>query len=73
MKPKKSYTNRFRTTKNGTILRRKAGENHFNAKHPRRKELKKHKPVEVDMKSKHQRRFLPGTPTNAKGNASSES
>lgn len=61
MKTNTAYSSRMRVTKSGKILGRKRGQNHFNAKHPRRKELKKHKPVEVKMTNRQQRRFLPNS------------
>jgi len=39
MKTNKSYAKRLKVTKNGKILSRKAGFNHFNAKQSRRKQL----------------------------------
>jgi ribosomal protein L35 len=37
----KSYTKRIRETKNGKLLIRTAGHNHFNSKEPREKQLKR--------------------------------
>jgi len=39
LKTNKSYAKRLRVTKNGKILGRKAGKNHFNAKAKRSKQL----------------------------------
>ncbi|MFM2357661.1 MAG: Ribosomal protein [Candidatus Parcubacteria bacterium] len=39
MKTNKSYTKRIRVTKNGKMLARKAGHNHFNAKESRRSQI----------------------------------
>jgi ribosomal protein L35 len=41
-KTNKSYTKRLRITRNGKILSRKPGQNHFNAKESRSAQLKKH-------------------------------
>ncbi len=38
MKTNKSCSKRLKVTKNGKILARKAGQNHFNAKESRRKQ-----------------------------------
>jgi ribosomal protein L35 len=39
MKTNKSYSKRLKITKNGKILARKTGQNHFNAKESGRKQL----------------------------------
>lgn len=39
MKTNKSYTKRLKITKNGKILSRKAGQNHFNAREKRRTQI----------------------------------
>ena len=39
MKTNKSYSKRLKVTKNGKIIGRKSGFNHFNAKQSRRKQL----------------------------------
>jgi ribosomal protein L35 len=41
MKTNKSYMKRIRITKNGKLVTRKAGQNHFNAKESRRAQLAK--------------------------------
>ncbi len=41
MKTNKSYSKRLKVTKNGKIVGRKAGQNHFNAKESRRNQLGK--------------------------------
>lgn len=41
MKTNKSITKRLKVTKNGKIVGRKAGQNHFNAKESRRSQLSK--------------------------------
>lgn len=37
---RKAALKRIKITKTGKLLRRKAGQNHFNAKEPRRKQLR---------------------------------
>jgi ribosomal protein L35 len=39
MKTNNSYLKRLKVTKNGKVLSRKAGKNHFNAKESRSKQL----------------------------------
>lgn len=42
---RKAVTKRIKFTKNGKILRRRAGQNHFNAKASRRTQLRQKKMV----------------------------
>jgi ribosomal protein L35 len=60
MKTKKSLLKRLKITKNGKILGRRPGFNHFNAKQSRVKQLEGKKPQEFSMSNKEKRRFLPG-------------
>lgn len=57
-KTNKSFTKRLKVTKNGKILARKSGFNHFNAKQSRVKQLSGKKPVEVTMTNKSIARFI---------------
>jgi len=41
MKTNKSYKKRIKVTKNGKMITRKTGQNHFNAKESRRAQLHK--------------------------------
>ena len=41
MKTNKSFSKRLRLTKNGKLMARKAGQNHFNAKASRKSQMKK--------------------------------
>jgi ribosomal protein L35 len=52
MKPNKSYLKRLRVTKNGKILARRSGQNHFNAKENRRSQLAKKRPAQIQMSKK---------------------
>jgi len=62
MKTNKSFTKRLKVTKNGKVIGRKAGQNHFNAKESRRRtQLAKKKGVAVSMTNKQIARFLPRT------------
>lgn len=60
MKTNKSFAKRLKVTRNGKILARKPGQNHFNAKESRRKQLKKHSMVTFHMTHKEKSRFLSG-------------
>jgi ribosomal protein L35 len=61
MKTNKSYTKRLKVTKNGKIIARKAGQNHFNAKQSGRSRLNRKRTVGLTMKSRDRRRFLPSS------------
>ncbi|MEK7610035.1 MAG: 50S ribosomal protein L35 [Patescibacteria group bacterium] len=58
IKTNKSYTKRFKITKSGKILSRKAGQNHFNAKERSRTSMNKKRMVGVFMDNKSRSRFL---------------
>ncbi len=61
MKTNKSFTKRLKVTKNGKILARKPGQNHFNAKQSGQSRLAKKKAVGLVLSKRITRRFLPGT------------
>lgn len=58
IKTNKSYLKRFKVTKNGKILARKAGQNHFNAKENSSQSSKKGRMVTITMSNKSRSRFL---------------
>ncbi len=58
MKTNKSYTKRLKVTKNGKIKARKPGQNHFNAKERRSKQLNKKRSADFPMSQRDKRRFL---------------
>jgi ribosomal protein L35 len=58
MKTTKSYAKRLKVTKNGKILSRKAGQNHFNAKERSRTSTNKRRMVTIHMDNKAKSRFL---------------
>ncbi len=60
MKTNKSFTKRLKVTRNGKILSRKAGQNHFNAKESRGTQLNKKKSMTLHLTSRNKNRFLPG-------------
>ncbi len=61
MKTNKSYTKRIRVTKNGKLVARKAGQNHFNAKERNRTKSAKRRSVNLAVSNRVMRRFFPGT------------
>lgn len=61
MKTNKSYTKRLKVTKNGKIIARRPGQNHFNAKESRSTQLNKHRSFNMVMTNKARRRFLPNS------------
>ncbi|MFA6415949.1 MAG: bL35 family ribosomal protein [Candidatus Paceibacterota bacterium] len=58
MKTNKSYSKRLRLTKNGKVLARKPGKNHFNAKASRSSQLAGKKMVSFAIKNKDKSKFL---------------
>lgn len=66
MKTNKSYTKRLKVTKNGKVLARKPGKNHFNAKASRKSQLKGKRMIAFTISNKAASRFLPGSKINKK-------
>lgn len=58
MKTTKSYLKRLKVTKNGKILARKPGQNHFNAKERSRTSMNKKRMSTIHMDNKAKSRFL---------------
>ena len=58
VKTNKSFTKRLKITKNGKIIARKAGQNHFNAKESRRAQLAKNRGVAFPMSNKVKADFI---------------
>lgn len=58
MKTNKSYKKRLKVTRNGKVVARKQGQNHFNAKAPRSERLDKKRTRTLDMTNKAKSRFL---------------
>lgn len=58
-KTNKSFTKRLKLTKNGKVLGRKPGFNHFNAKQSRTTQLAGKKPVAFEIGAKDLARFIP--------------
>jgi ribosomal protein L35 len=59
IKTNKSLTKRLKVTKNGKIMARKPGFNHFNAKQSRSKQLNGKKMQTINLSNKNIRTFLP--------------
>jgi ribosomal protein L35 len=58
MKTNKSYTKRIKVTKNGKLIARKAGQNHFNARQTGRQRLNRKRTQTISMSKKAVGRFL---------------
>lgn len=61
MKTNKSFTKRIKVTRNGKLVARKPGQNHFNARQTGRQRLRRKRPNIITLKKRDTRRFLPGT------------
>ena len=69
MKTNKSFTKRLKITKKGKIISRKAGQNHFNAKSSRSKQLSAKSGVEHTIKIKILGTNMPGLANRVSGKA----
>ena len=58
MKTNKSYSKRLKVTKNGKILARRTGQNHFNSKENHAQKISKSSRIEFHMSNKERSRFL---------------
>lgn len=58
MKTNKSYTKRIKVTKNGKLIARKAGRNHFNSRQSGNKRLERRRTQEIKMSARAKNRFL---------------
>jgi len=61
MKTNKSFTKRLKVTKNGKVISRAKGQNHFNAKESSNQRLKKKRTVAIKLTPKVKGRFMPHT------------
>lgn len=59
MKTNKSFSKRLKLTKNGKVLSRKPGFNHFNAKQSRRSQLAGKRSTNFIIKNKPKSHLLP--------------
>ncbi len=60
-KSNKSYTKRLRVTKNGKIVARAVGQNHYNAKTSGSTRMGKRRNKSLSMTAANRARFLPGS------------
>lgn len=60
MKTNKSFTKRLKLTKNGKIVARKPGQNHFNAKESSSGRMARRRKVGFEMNNKLRQQFLHG-------------
>ena len=58
-KTNKSYSKRLRVTKKGKVLGRKSGQDHFNAKESRKKQLNQKRLRVFGINNKNLSRYLP--------------
>lgn len=61
MKTNKSLTKRIKVTKNGKLVARKAGQNHFNARQTGQQRLRRRRAQLLTLSKRITRRFLPKT------------
>ncbi len=61
MKTNKSYTKRIRVTKNGKLVARRPGQNHFNAKQSGQQRQARKRTQTLTLSKRITRRFLPKT------------
>ncbi len=59
MKTNKAYSKRLRVTKNGKLVGRKAGGNHYNAKESRSTQLARKRSRIITLTPKLRTRYLP--------------
>lgn len=59
MKTNKSYTKRIKVTKNGKLVARRAGQNHFNAKESGSDRQRRKRTQLLNLPKRVTRRFLP--------------
>ena len=67
MKTNKSFSKRIRVTKNGKLVVRKSGQDHFNAKERGRTKQVKSRAGLLTVTNGIRRRFLPGAPNERAG------
>ena len=58
IKTNKSYSKRIKVTKNGKLIARKAGQNHFNSRQTGRQRLNRKRTQEISMNARAKNRFL---------------
>jgi ribosomal protein L35 len=58
MKSNKSYLKRVKVTKNGKLVARKPGQDHFNAKESRKNQLSKKRTAHFSLSNKAKSRYF---------------
>ncbi len=58
MKTNKSFTKRLKITRNGKLIARKPGQNHFNAKESRRVQMAGNRTQQYSVTSKVSQRYI---------------
>ena len=58
MKTTKAYTKRLKITRNGKVIARKPGQNHFNAKESRNGQLNRRRSQSLSLSKKVTQRFI---------------
>jgi ribosomal protein L35 len=58
MKTNKSYAKRIKVTRNGKVIARKPGQNHFNARENRNTQLDKKRTQTLNLTNRAKRQFL---------------
>lgn len=59
MKTNKSFTKRIKVTKNGKLVARRPGQNHFNARQSGQQRLARKRTQNLTLSKRITRRFLP--------------
>lgn len=59
MKTNKSYSKRIKVTKNGKLVARRPGQNHFNARQSGQQRLRRKRTQILNFSKRVTRRFLP--------------
>jgi ribosomal protein L35 len=58
MKTNKSFTKRIKITKNGKLIARKPGQNHFNAKESRNTQMSQRRSQTLNLTAKVSQRYI---------------
>jgi ribosomal protein L35 len=58
MKTNKSFTKRLKITKNGKLVARKPGQNHFNAKEKRSRQMNQNRSQLFSLTKKESQRYI---------------
>ena len=61
MKTNKSFTKRIKVTRQGKLVTRRPGQNHFNSRQTGEQRLRRKRPQTISLTRRTIRRFLPRT------------